>query len=489
MHKRRKKPLADKLNKSGHDPASPAQQPKRRSGARRLIAAAIILPAVCLGGFAVISAQGRQQKDVTIPGPGSVLLGHISGDPIYGNPREIQKPPPMDLDPKKNLGDGGIAYQKGQRIFKVRLRDLLDQSPAELEKMEDWDLVVLSFLAADGLPGSRRDEDVNICVSAFEDIARKIQNWTERDMELFRKNPAEYGNSEAQFKMRALITYLRRDFDIRYDPDWAAPPERMRDIEEAIFELTGDTFWKDPMRLFVQGILKGHGTCASLPVLTVHLGRSLGYPLKLVGTRDHLFARWVGSNEVFNIECTGEGYISHSDAYYRKWPHPVSDAEIRKLGYLRSKTRAQELAILLHNRALCLIHNKRIEESYAWTVKAMQFDGLSDLVPQFIKKSEEQREDKAKLALIGKMIADKRINLMALHKKTMDRLAQQRIILAGTRDSIVPPGPLIFQNKTTLADKYRMLAESYDAPARKTGPEIPVNLIETRGAKQESITP
>jgi hypothetical protein len=45
--------------------------------------------------------------------------------------------------------------------------------------------------------------------------------------------------------------------------------------------------------LFLHGLTQGRGgTCLSMPVAYVAVGRRLGYPLKLVTAKGHLFARW-----------------------------------------------------------------------------------------------------------------------------------------------------------------------------------------------------
>lgn len=92
-----------------------------------------------------------------------------------------------------------------------------------------------------------------------------------------------------------------------------------------------------------------------MPVLYVAVGRRLGYPLKLVNAKEHLFARWEDSKQKFNIECTSDkGINCFPDSEYRKWPYRISDAEMRSGMYLRSLTPRQELAMLLNLRAICL---------------------------------------------------------------------------------------------------------------------------------------
>jgi len=110
--------------------------------------------------------------------------------------------------------------------------------------------------------------------------------------------------------------------------------------------------------LFLHGIVgsRAMGTCVSLPVFYAAVGRRLGYPMKLVTTRDHLFARWesVDGKDRFNIEGTNQGLNSPDDDYYKTWPRVLTDEEIRSGGYLKSLTPAGELAAFLQTRANCL---------------------------------------------------------------------------------------------------------------------------------------
>jgi hypothetical protein len=89
-------------------------------------------------------------------------------------------------------------------------------------------------------------------------------------------------------------------------------------------------------------------------VLYVALGRRLGYPLKLVSTKAHLFLRWDSPPERFNIEGTSKGLNTYDDEFYRKWPFPITESEITEEGFLSSMTAAQELATFLTFRGMCL---------------------------------------------------------------------------------------------------------------------------------------
>jgi hypothetical protein len=129
--------------------------------------------------------------------------------------------------------------------------------------------------------------------------------------------------------------------------------------------------FSDSRDLFIHGIIDGDGgTCSSMPVLYVAVGRRLGYPLKLVETRGHLFFRWddsggqvFGFAERFNIEGAGGGIASYADDHYRNWPEPWTAADKAGGYYLKSLTPLQELTSFLSVRGKCLFDNRRLQEA------------------------------------------------------------------------------------------------------------------------------
>lgn len=100
-----------------------------------------------------------------------------------------------------------------------------------------------------------------------------------------------------------------------------------------------------------------------MPVLYVAVGRELGYPLKLVTTKGHIFVRWEGGGERFNVEATGQGLNRFEDEYYRHWPFEVIPAEEAAEGYLKSLTPPEELAAFLSIRGMCLREAGRKQEA------------------------------------------------------------------------------------------------------------------------------
>jgi len=95
------------------------------------------------------------------------------------------------------------------------------------------------------------------------------------------------------------------------------------------------------------------------------VGRRLGYPLKLVTTKAHVFVRWDDGKERFNIETTSNGGTdSYPDDYYRTWPEEWTDAEAKANRYLISLSPAEELAQFLANRGHCLLDNGHAKEAF-----------------------------------------------------------------------------------------------------------------------------
>jgi regulator of sirC expression with transglutaminase-like and TPR domain len=126
-----------------------------------------------------------------------------------------------------------------------------------------------------------------------------------------------------------------------------------------------ESFYADASDVFLHGLLgpKRSGTCASLPVLYVAVGRRLGYPLKLVTAKNHLFVRWDGAGERLNIEATTQGLTTFEDDYYRRWPFPMTPEEEQVERHLTSLSPAEEVSVFLSLRTQCLLAAGRWDEA------------------------------------------------------------------------------------------------------------------------------
>lgn len=250
-------------------------------------------------------------------------------------------------------------------VFKTprNLADLLDLPP---NKLEHCDIARTNLLCAEGLPGS---EHLNVKehLNTLDQWARHIQRETGRNFHRYRKDPAYFHNSPSFYKMLMMAVVLYEDFHIRYNPKWI----------EAITEIRPDDhFAADSRDILIHGLTgpQRMGTCSSMPVLYVALARRLGYPVKLVTTKAHLFLRWDSPDEKFNMDATSKGLNRYTDERYKQWPLPVTDEEIKAEGYLQSLTPAQELSVFLNARAMCLREAGRLKDAITAHTAALRLE-------------------------------------------------------------------------------------------------------------------
>jgi len=240
------------------------------------------------------------------------------------------------------------------------LRQLLTSPASQIGRL---DIALVNMLCAGGLPGAE-SLSPRQCLATLEEWTERVRSETERNLYRFRTNPREFDSSEGYFRMLMMAVVLYEDFSVRYNPARITTPDKAD---------TDDHFFADSRDLFLHGLLapllaprpSRLGTCSSLPVLYIALGRRLGYPLKLVTTKAHLFIRWESSTERFNLEATGKGMNRWDDDHFKRWPFPVTEEEIQADGYLKSLTPIEELALFLSLRGHCLKEAGRMPEAIA----------------------------------------------------------------------------------------------------------------------------
>jgi hypothetical protein len=232
------------------------------------------------------------------------------------------------------------------------LQDLLQTAATLIAR---YDIASMNLLCARDLPGAD-GLDCQQCLATLDQWAKRIKSETERHLCRYKATPADFGNSEAYFRMLMMSVVLYEDFSIRYNPERIAAPAA---------GTANDRFFADSRDIFLHGLCgTGRmGTCSSMPVLYVALGRRLGYPLKLATTKSHLFLRWESSTERFDLEATGKGMNRYDDEHFKQWPFPVTEAEIKSDGYLKSLTPVEELALFLSLRGHCLREAGRTQKA------------------------------------------------------------------------------------------------------------------------------
>lgn len=225
-------------------------------------------------------------------------------------------------------------------------QDLVQLSDAELQQL---DVALVHLLCAYGLP---RTESLNIpaILGWIDTIAQAVREFTDKALSR-RESLAEaekVRHSEGVFRMACLVSVVQRDFGITTDNRLNKWPD-----------------FSDSRYVFLHGLVEGcGGTCANLPILYVAIARRLGYPLRLVKTAHHLFARWEGTDgRQFNVECTTPGLDCPPDEHYLTWPVPVDPWDRQAGRWLESKSPREELGGFLIMRAACLRDNGRYREA------------------------------------------------------------------------------------------------------------------------------
>jgi len=193
------------------------------------------------------------------------------------------------------------------------LDELLKMSPEQLAAV---DIAEMNLHCAEGLPGAER-LDIAKYLARLDEWAERVRDVTGRH--LYRAHDPRwaehYKHSENWLRVEFLAQVLQEDCGVHYNM------QRIRDID-----------FGNSKDLFIHGMIDdpNGGTCTSMPVMHVAVGRRLGYPLRLVLTRAHIFVRWDDGQERFNVESTGEGGTdSYPDEHYKTWPEKWNAVETR----------------------------------------------------------------------------------------------------------------------------------------------------------------
>ncbi len=215
----------------------------------------------------------------------------------------------------------------------------------------------MNLLCAEGLPGA---ENLNVdeCLATLDQWAQHAKREIERNYHHFREDPAYYYHSEAFYKMLMLSVVVYEDFGVRYNPKLIASPSETRG---------DDHFFADSRDILIHGLVgtQRMGTCSSMPVFYIALGRRLGYPLKLAKAKGHLFMRWDSPTEKFDIDATGKGLNKYDDEYYKQWPFPLTKTDIQEEDYLKSLSPREELSVFLSIRGACQTDNGHLGDALA----------------------------------------------------------------------------------------------------------------------------
>lgn len=302
------------MGKAKHRPKRipPTTPPSGRSKRLRLNGLAAIL---LLGTLAIVS----------------IVSGSNRSGGVAAMEAAAGKPSPVSI---RSTGDLA-SYQA------MAVSDLVALSDDELEAI---DPLVINMIVAKVLP-----ELVDI---KFEKYVRIVDTWARR-----------IGDGLAAAEANGAM-----DPSYEVDPNiWRAGGMAIAVAGRSIgITYTRDVTLTDHADLFVPGMIETkEGTCSNMPMLHLAIGWRLGWPLKAVVTRDHMWCRWDDGvpgpddgGSYFNLEATAAsnegggwgGFSTPTDEQYIKdFQTPLK--AIESGSDMVSLTARQTLGVLLQQRA------------------------------------------------------------------------------------------------------------------------------------------
>jgi hypothetical protein len=224
------------------------------------------------------------------------------------------------------------------------------------EELGQVDIAEVNLACAAGLPGSE-ELDVSLCLKRLEEWTDRVRAGIDRALRNRAKYPDYDELSEAEYCILTMFAVLYRHIKLEpnLDRDYHRKP-----------------YGRDSRDNFIHAVLSDlyPHLCCTASVLFTAIGRRIGYPIKLVKSREHIFCRRDDpKGERFNIEATDQGYYRRSDEHYRNWPKPSDPQSIHLGGWLRSMTPREELSVFLSLRGGCLLEHLQLGEA----VKSLHF--------------------------------------------------------------------------------------------------------------------
>lgn len=218
-----------------------------------------------------------------------------------------------------------------------------------LDRLNSLDIGLVNLLCAEGLPGAN-GLNIRACLATLDKWTDAVRRYTRDNAGYYQRDPAAYYHHKGFSKLVSMAVLLKRGIGIGYQPT-----------------AIGNYIFADSRDDLLHGLLtRKLGTCTSLPVLCVAIGRRLGYPMHLAVAKGHVLCQWRnddGSHLNFEISGNDGECSKYDDAHYHNWPRPMTALDIGSGHYLRPLTRAEELALFLETRGHCLVDNRRFDEA------------------------------------------------------------------------------------------------------------------------------
>lgn len=249
------------------------------------------------------------------------------------------------LIPDSGRGYGLTVTSEGADVGKPLVNSLAELLALPRHDLARLDVAEVNLRRAEGLPGAE-DLDVAACLSTLDRWAESVRLYTQRTRGEYHARPDDWLRHKGYFAFACMATRLKhpKGLGVGYQPT-----------------AIGNYNFLDARDDFLHGPLTRRlGTCVSLPVLFVAVGRRLGYPMHLAVANGHVFCQWVDDRGRVNLEgsCHGGG-ILEPDEHYHTWPRPLTPAKLASGRYLRPLAPAEELCLFLETRGHVLTDHQR----------------------------------------------------------------------------------------------------------------------------------
>ncbi len=349
------------------------------------------------------------------------LVGLVGGI-IWSQSRERTPEIPSRADTALVLPIASVSTPtiKLHTTFTVEPKTLDELLALPIERLGEVDIARMNLLCAAGLPGAEK-LDVDHALATLDEWAKRVA--FETDRHLYRVTDPRYADhykqSEARFRAEFLLQILQEDLGVKYDMSAA-----------------NNFSFKDSRVAFIHGMIPSPGssmtdtpggTCASMPVMYVAVGRRLGYPLKLVTTDAHIFARWNGKDhpnvkwrERFNIDGAGHGFSSFEDDYYLTWPHKVTKHQAKVNGYLLSLSPAEEFSLFLAARGHCGMDNNQNAFAARCYENAYRYDTTRPCYRSWFMKAALPGNYRPSTPILAQLLQQKRKAQTAFARPSLD---------------------------------------------------------------------
>jgi hypothetical protein len=226
------------------------------------------------------------------------------------------------------------------------LAELLALSSADVPRC---DIARINLLCAERLPGAE-SLDIEQCIRTLDRWTDAVRRYTRDCSDCYQRDPSAYYHHKGFSKLVSMAILLKRGIGVGYQP-----------------AAIGNYDFSDSRDDLLHGLLtRKLGTCTSLPVLCVAIGRRLGYPVHVAVAKRHVLCQWLnddGTHVNFEISGNDGDASKHDDAHYHAWPSKMTREDIASGVYLCPLTRLEELALFLETRGHCLVDNNRFGEA------------------------------------------------------------------------------------------------------------------------------